>query len=199
MTSVNWYELWFRANPGAQWVYYARTPAQRPLFRIGTSVHLLDWRLARYFVKACNSGGCSQSNEVGVDGEQLAAMGYIKPRAPTGPLFFGTSIALSADGKTLAVLTAENLGGRDRSAAVHVYRKTTSTSGWRREARLWPTTVQANTVTFFSGDSIALSGDGNLLVLGNWLESVPGRHSPGWSARSIYSGVPAPRGCSRRS
>ena len=170
VTRVNWYELWFKANAGAPWVYYARTPAQRPLFRINTSVHLLDWRQARYLVKACNPSVCSQSNEVGVDGEQLAAMGYIKPNRPTGQLFFGTSIALSADGKTLAVLAAAQLGGYERSAVVYVYRKTTSTSGWRREAQLLPSTVQSNTVTFFAGDSIALSGDGNLLVFGNWLE-----------------------------
>src|SRR3954469_14245589 len=54
VTRVNWYELWFKANPGAQWVKYAETPAQRPRFRISASVHLLDWQTARYFVKACN-------------------------------------------------------------------------------------------------------------------------------------------------
>src|SRR5262245_55600130 len=65
---ANTYELWFRANSGASWVKYAETPAQRPRFRIGVSVHLLDWRVARYRVKACNPSGCSTSNEVGVDG-----------------------------------------------------------------------------------------------------------------------------------
>ena len=79
VTRINWYELWFKANSGAPWVYYAQTPAQRPRFRINTSVHLLDWRQARFFVKACNPGSCSQSNEVGVDGEQLDAIGYFKP------------------------------------------------------------------------------------------------------------------------
>src|SRR5258705_29220 len=74
VTQVNWYELWFKANPGAQWVYYSRTPAQRPLIRIGVSVRLLDWTQARYHVKACNPSGCSTSNEVGVNGEQLSAM-----------------------------------------------------------------------------------------------------------------------------
>jgi len=175
LPAVARYELWFRTKPGAQSVKYQERAAQRaPFFRIGVPVHLLDWKQAQYYVNACNRSGCTPSNVVGVDGEQLVAMGYIKPNAPTGHLFFGTNIALSADGKTLAVLTAENLSGRQRSAVVHVYRQTTATSGWRREARLLPTTVQANTASFFSGDSIALSGDGNLLVFGNWLESLPG-------------------------
>src|SRR5215510_6815562 len=53
----NYYELWFKADAGAPWVKYAQTPAQRPRFRIGVSVHLLDWRVARYRVKACNPSG----------------------------------------------------------------------------------------------------------------------------------------------
>jgi hypothetical protein len=103
---VNWYELWFKANTGAQWVKYTDTPAQRPRFRIGTSVHLLDWRQARYFVKACNPSGCSQSNEVGVNGEQFAAIGYFKPATPAPDQYFGFNFAVSADGTAMAVLSA---------------------------------------------------------------------------------------------
>ncbi len=172
---VQWYELWFRAAPGAAWVKYQERAAQRgPLFRIGVPVHLLDWRLARYYVNACNSSGCSASNEVDVDGEQLVAMGYLKPNAPTGHRYFGSNVAVSADGKTVAVLASEQLGGQQGSATVHVYRKTTATSGWRREARLLPSTVQSATAQPYLGDPIALSGDGNLLVLGTWTESGGG-------------------------
>ena len=173
--AVTRYELWFRTQPGTQAVKYAeRDPRRAPFFRIGVPVHLLDWKQAQYYVNACNSSGCTSSNVVGVDGEQLVAMGYIKPTRATGQLFFGTNVALSADGKTLAVLMAAQLGGYVRSAVVHVYRKTTATSGWRREAQLLPSTVQSGTVNLFSGDSLALSGDGNLLVFGNWIESLPG-------------------------
>src|SRR5882672_7672821 len=109
VTQVNWYELWFKANSGAQWVNYAQTPAQRPRFRISTSVHLLDWRQARYFVKACNPGGCSQSNEVGVDGEQLATIGYFRPSTSDPDQYFGFNFALSADGTTMVVDAAEKI------------------------------------------------------------------------------------------
>jgi len=165
------YELWFRSAPGAQWVKYTEQPAQRaPLFRIGVSVHLLDWRQARYYVKACSTEGCTLSNTVSVDGEQLAAMGFVKPREPTRNRYFGSNVAASADGKTFAVLSSETMGSTGISAAVHVYRKTTSSSGWRREARLVPSVVQPGTGQPFLGDPIALSGDGNLLVLGAWTE-----------------------------
>jgi hypothetical protein len=161
------YELWFRSAPGAQWVKFREQPAQRaPLFRIGVSVHLLDWKQARYYVAACNTGGCTPSNQVDVDGEQLQAMGFIKPKAPTGHETFGSAVAASADGKTFAVLTSEQIGTAAGSAAVHVYRKTTSSSGWRREARLLPSIIQTGTAQPYVGDPLAISGDGNLLVLG---------------------------------
>jgi hypothetical protein len=183
---VQRYELWFRAVPGAPWVKYLEQPAQRgPRFRIGVAVHLLDWQQASYYVKACNPSGCSASNQVGVDGQQLVAMGYIKPNNPVGHEFFGANVALSADGATMAVYTAEILGGRERSVVVHVYRKTNSISGWRREARLLPSTVQAFTAHIYAGDPIALSGDGNLLVLGASREAVPGRNGPG-GAGAVY-------------
>jgi hypothetical protein len=180
VAGVHRYELWFRPVSGAAWVKYQEQPAQRgPRFRISVGVHLLDWRQARYLVKACNPSGCSSSNQVGVNGEQLVAMGYFKPNNPVGHLWFGASVALSADGTTMAAFTGENLGGRERSAVVHVYRKTTSLSGWRREARLLPSVVQANTAHLFSSDAVALSGDGNLLVLGVSNESVHERLGPG--------------------
>ena len=110
--AVTRYELWFRTQPGTQAVKYAeRDPRRAPFFRIGVPVHLLNWKQAQYYVNACNSSGCTPSNVVGVDGEQLVAMGYIKPSRATGILFFGTSIALSADGKTLAVLMSHNWAG----------------------------------------------------------------------------------------
>ena len=120
---VTSYELWFQAAPRAQWVKYSEKPAGRArVFRIGVPVHLLDWRQARYYVNTCNPSGCTASNQVGVDGEQLVAMGYLKPPSSSHQ-WFGSRIAASADGKTLAVLTSEDFGSTRTSAAVRVYRK----------------------------------------------------------------------------
>jgi hypothetical protein len=162
----NYYELWFKANPGATWVKYAQTRAQRPLFRISVPVHLLDWRVAKYLVKACNPSGCTASTEVGVDGLALDAMGYIKPNGAGNNRWFGHTVTLSADGNTMAVLTGETIGANINSVVLHVYRRTTTTSGWRREARLVPPSAQPHTSFATGGMPVALSSDGNTVVLG---------------------------------
>ena len=47
------YELWFKANGGAPWVKYMDVPgAHTETVRINVSVHLLDWRVAKYRVAA---------------------------------------------------------------------------------------------------------------------------------------------------
>ena len=163
----NYYELWFKANGGAGWIKYSETPAQKPRIRISVSVHLLDWRVARYRVAACNPSGCTNSNEVTVTDLPLDAMGYLKPSQPAGGnLYYGHAVALSADGKTLAVVQAEPSGTAQFVAVVNIYRKTTSTSGWRYEARLVPATTSVGKASLFSGGGIALTADGNLLALG---------------------------------
>ena len=164
VTRANWYELWFKANPGAPWVEFTRTRVQRPRIRINTSVHLLDWRQARYYVKACNPSGCSQSNEVGVNGEQLAAIGYFKPQTPAADQLYGGGFALSEDGKTLAAVGMETVNGVQHVATIHVYRKTTATSGWRHESRIVPSTVQPD---LYGDDRLAISFDGSLIAFGN--------------------------------
>jgi hypothetical protein len=176
---ANTYELWFRANPGAQWVKYSTTIAQRPYFRIGLSVHLLDFTAARFYVKACNPSGCSDSNIVDVDGLALDAMGYLKPNGAGNNRWYGQHVALSADGATLAVLTGETLGTQTRSAVVHVYHRTSRSSGWRREARLFPSVAQSFTLPLSEGAPLALSGDGNWLALGLFREDAPGIPDPG--------------------
>lgn len=171
----NSYELWFKANAGAAWVKYSTIPAaQTARIRINVSAHLLDWRVAKYRVAACNPSGCTNSSEVGVDGLPLEVMGYFKPNGAGSNRRFGQFVALSADGTTFAVLTGEPIGSAVGSAVVHVYRKITATSGWRREARLVPSSVQSGT----AGGPLALSGDGNLLVLGVRGEDAPGAGTP---------------------
>src|SRR5689334_145533 len=97
------YELWFKADDGANWIKYRETSARHLLMRITVSVHLLDWRVARYRVAACNSSGCTSSNEVGVAELADDATGYLKPNYVGEAWSFGGAVAMSADGMTAAV------------------------------------------------------------------------------------------------
>jgi hypothetical protein len=105
-------------------------------------------------------------------------VGYFKPRAAkVSPVAYGRSIAVSADGKTLAVLTGETIGPHPQSAAVYVYEK--SDNGWRRTARLLPTTVLDNTASGSRGTitgprELSINDDGTAIALGVSLEYLPG-------------------------
>jgi hypothetical protein len=172
---VNWYELWFKANPGAAWVKYAETRAQRPLFRIGVAGHLLDWQQARYTVKACNPGGCSTSAELGVNnGEKLDAIGFFKPTPASGVVYYGGHVAVSADGKTIAVVSGETINGEINCAVIYVYRQTTSASGWRLESRLKPSVNHSGAAQYYLGDQLSISGDGGVIAFAAWTEDGAG-------------------------
>ena len=162
------YDLWFKASDNAAWTRYLQAPAPRSSFTTGVAVHLLNWPQARFQLKACDNSGCSTSNTVRVDSEKTVAMGYFKPEAPsTGS--YGGNVALSADGATMAVEAQETVNGRENIAVIYVYRRTAST--WKREARLVPNSAQSTGIQPFIGDPIALSGAGNLLVVGSWNEN----------------------------
>ena len=185
---VNRYELWFRANPDAKWVRYAETSAQSPRFRIRISVHLLDWRAARYYVKACNPSGCGQSNVVGVgvNNNQLAAMGYFKPYSAESYQYFGGSVALSEDGGTMAVLNVETVGAVANVQTIHVYRRDFG-QHWRLEARIVPS-MQATFEFYHYKFPLSLSQDGNVLAYGHFNESRtdPNSEDGGDIAGAVY-------------
>jgi hypothetical protein len=78
---------------------------------------------------------------------------------------------VSANGKTMVVLAAESFGGVDGTAAIHVYRKTTSTSGWRHEARIVPSTNTTGSGASVAGDPISISWEGDVIAFGSWMEN----------------------------
>lgn len=81
---------------------------------LDVSVHLHDWANARYMLDACNSSGCTGSNELGTTlDDMLEAIGYFKNsnhEAGDGV----AAVDLSADGQTLVV----GAPGEDSSANV---------------------------------------------------------------------------------
>ena len=136
-------------------------------------VHRLNWAAARYALDACNSVGCTRSNEVTITAGMLAAIGYFKA-SNTGEIDeFGASVALSGDGNTLAVgahtedSIAIGVGGNqmddslDAAGAVYVFTRSGGT--WSQQAYVKASNTGAGDLF---GASVALSGDGNTLAVG---------------------------------
>lgn len=140
---------------------------------VPVSVHLQDWPNAQYRLEACNATGCLGSASISPVEAMIATIGYFKP-SNTGRLHvFGTSVALSADGTTLAVggpgddSSATGVGGDQSndaafgSGAVYVF--TRSATGWTQQAYL----KASNTGELdLFGTSLAISADGRTIAVG---------------------------------
>lgn len=139
------------------------------------AVHRHDWANARYLVEACNSAGCTASNEVTTLGGVLQAIGYFKASNTDARDRFGSAfaLALNRDGRTLAVgapneasaATGVNGDQSDNSTAnsgaVYVFARVGDT--WTQQAYIKASNTEAGD-TF--GAAVALSGDGNTLAVG---------------------------------
>ena len=150
------------------------------------SVHLLPWSLASYLTEACNGDDCGAADggeRILVQADSLAATGYFKTPASRSSLnYFGSALALSTDGATLAVgaygdITSSTgtfvptgvddprlVGIRSRRAAgaAYIYRRS-STGQWTIEAVIKAPKVDPRD-SF--GTTLALSADGTTLAVG---------------------------------
>jgi hypothetical protein len=159
---ANYYELWFRSNPGATEVKVLETPSWQPRATTSEAVHLLDWSEARYRVKACNPSGCTATAPISVEPRRLGAIGLIKSSFPLDHAGFGSQVALSDDNQTLAVLAPfeanDHFEDEDR-AAVYLYRRAEN-GAWALDARIAPELANVGSGSYAT---IALSGDGKRL------------------------------------
>jgi hypothetical protein len=134
---------------------------------------LLHTRLnARYAVQACNSVGCS-ANSAPIQLDVNAAIGYFKASNAGSSDWFGSAIALSADGTTLAVgakgESSSAMGvngdaandGAPFSGAVYVFAKAAGV--WTQQAYLKASNTGVNDGF---GGVLAISGDGTTLAVG---------------------------------
>ncbi len=129
---------------------------------------------ALYMLEACNSGGCSASTSVAVSGNLAEAVGYFKASNPGEDDFFAGSLALSADGSTLAVgadressdSTAIDSGqdndDMESNGAVYVFARDEE-GGWAQQAYIKPSSARAYA---YFGEDVALSADGDTLAVG---------------------------------
>jgi len=127
------------------------------------AVHLLDWTRQRFRLDACNSAGCTSSATVGVQDQSAAAVGYFKASDTKPRDLFGESVAVSADGSTLAVGAVGRLSG---TGIVFVFARQDGT--WMQQGVVRGT---ENRTGLSFGTAVALSGNGDLLVVGAPLES----------------------------
>src|SRR5690606_11496973 len=81
---------------------------------------------ASYVVRACNEFGCTDSAAVDVVGSMVEAIGYFKATNPSQLATFGASVAVAADGNTMAV-------GGTGSVAVFVRDES---GGWMKQAQV---------------------------------------------------------------
>ncbi|MCH8551001.1 MAG: FG-GAP repeat protein [Natronospirillum sp.] len=148
-----------------------------------TTEHELDVFLpgrinASYILQACNSGGCSDSSAVHVSGTLAEAVGYVKASNTSESTNFGVSIAVSRDGKTIAVgAHRENSDARgidgdqtnsdaSNSGAVYVFALSDGT--WSQQAYVKASNTSAGDEFGFS---VALSHNGDTLAVGAMREN----------------------------
>ena len=142
---------------------------------------LLNRLNAVYRVRACNASGCG-AYSAPLTPDVAQAIGYIKASNTEDGDAFGASVALSADGQTLAVgalyeasLSAgvnsdQNDNSLRNSGAVYVFQR--SAAGWHQQAYVKPSnplsfdilTMPPDGMGF--GTSLSLSADGNVLAVG---------------------------------
>ncbi len=160
-------------------------PAGQFSQRISIAVHLIDWSAARYRVQACNSAGCTDSNDVTVAQAMLDAIGYFKASNTEGVQqrgngdAFGYSIAISGDGRTLAVgapnedsdaiLINGDQSNNDASDSGAVYLFQRGVDGWVQQAYIKAPFGAGPFLNTNRGDefgsAVALSENGNRLVV----------------------------------
>jgi trimeric autotransporter adhesin len=136
--------------------------------------------LANYQLRACNAAGCTASATQSWSVALMnGSIGYVKASNSQANDIFGSAVALSADGTTLAVAARQEDGGvagidgngadnsLSSSGAVYVYAR--QGGQWTLQAYLKASNPDAGD-SFGSG--ISLSADGNTLAVG-----APGEES----------------------
>ncbi len=128
---------------------------------------------ASYILQACNASYCTDSAVVSVSGTLAGAVGHIQASNTTSADFFGHALAISGDGNTFAVgavaedSAATGIGGNQNdttsgaSGAVYVFARNGTT--WSQQAYIKASNTEASD-SF--GQAVALSSDGNTLVVG---------------------------------
>ncbi len=128
---------------------------------------------AQYILQSCNDFGCTDAAPVMVSGTLEGSIGYFKASNTDASDGFGASVALSADGNTLAISAhnedsaATSVNGNEANNSTSntgaVYLFTRSGSTWNQQAYLKASNTDGGDQF---GYSLDLSTDGNTLAVG---------------------------------
>ncbi len=148
-----------------------------------------------YVVRACNDAGCVDSDKFFATEQLWDAVGYLKAPRASGRQAFGNAVALSMDGRVMAVaavndgLMSDDPHGEQneelyRSGVVYIYRKINNQ--WQF-ASLVQAPNREREDAF--GESISLSQDGSVIAVGahteDGLRSLPDSNSK-QSSGAVY-------------
>jgi len=165
------YKLFEKPNKDSKFTEIAKLAANRTSY--SHSVPLHKRVNAEYILEACNDAGCTSSVAVSVADTWVDAIGYFKPSNTDSNDALGKSVALSADGQTLAVgapredSNATGVGGHqadnsaEDSGAVYVFSR--RHGHWVQQANIKASNTDPGDVF---GVSLSLSADGNTLAVG---------------------------------
>jgi len=188
------YTYWLleKQNPrGYYTTIQNRIPGSRSRAALPLAVHQFNWWQWRYIVASCNTAGCTRSAEIDPLEFMLDTIGYFKASNTDAGDRFGRSLAMSADGSTLAVgapgesSSATGVNGNQadnssaNSGAVYVFRRTGRQ--WAQEAYLKGGVNHpeqsfggpVNTLT----KVLAISSDGAWLAVGAPAEGLASAHA----------------------
>jgi len=154
------------------------------------SIHRYDWDNKSYYLDTCEIN-CIKSNGVNSINQSINAIGYFKASNTEANDWFGKTLAISGDGKTLAI-AAYNEDNKTAGVVNHergdvfidppnidttlksfgaVYIFTRDTNGyWSEQSYIKASNPGAND---WFGKSLALSFDGNTLAVGATGEASP--------------------------
>ncbi|MCW8108069.1 FG-GAP repeat protein [Alteromonas ponticola] len=149
---------------------YLATNLTQTAFSLTLPLYKYAWMDIR--IESCDEKRCAdwgQNDHLYFTSE---AIGYFKASNPNALDYFGSSVAISADGKTMVVGASgedegshagePNLNNTENAGAVYVF-VNDSVQGWKQVAYLKPANAGAND-NF--GASVAVSEDGSLIVVG---------------------------------
>ena len=189
--SATSYKLLRRENPTSDFVQVgADLAATVTSTKVEIPVHLYKWDtdVPDYRVDSCNSGICTPSNVVTtIRVASALAAGYVKASDTGAGARFGSSVAVSGDGKTVAIGAPF---ANAEAGSVYVYLAPIA-GGPVLAPR--PLKIPApSTQAMHFGFAVALSEDGNTLAVGapydSHLQSGVGTYPVTPNANSTHSG-----------